>query len=209
MRTKIVYLTVCVTLVYWLGGLVGCATSPRDAQNEDMLKEDRPLLDTTPPDDGGNQFQSQATPQKHIALASIQTSVKVTESAESPADAVQTLEPAPPVVLADDSQPSVTGIDRSSWSAISVGPEVGKVQHGYTYFSDRSGMLYTHTTVDLNEGSQATMNAALDDTESHWTDGREWATCLIQPLKFCWDMLTAPYNATYKQPFWTKPAKGE
>ena len=55
MREKIMTLTVCITLVYWLGGLAGCATSPRDAQNEDMLKEDKSIFDTSPPAGGGNQ----------------------------------------------------------------------------------------------------------------------------------------------------------
>ena len=60
MREKIMTLTVCITLVYWLGGLAGCATSPRDAQNEDMLKEDKSIFDTSPPAGGGNQFQTQS-----------------------------------------------------------------------------------------------------------------------------------------------------
>jgi hypothetical protein len=49
------------------------------------------------------------------------------------------------------------------------------------------------------------METVLDDTERHTFKKREWASAGIQPLKFCWDLFTLPYNATIKEPFWKDP----
>jgi hypothetical protein len=201
MREKIITLTVCITLVYWLGGLMGCATSPRDAQNEDMLKEDKSIFDVTPPDGGGNQFQTQAQPQRTLVLASMQSTDQVTESVDVPATMSSTA-PAAPV---SDTGVSVTGIDRSGWDTIDVSPDYGVARHASTYFADQPGRLYTHTVADLSQDNQTAMETVLDDTERHTFKKREWASAGIQPLKFCWDLFTLPYNATIKEPFWKDP----
>ncbi len=200
MREKIMTLTVCITLVYWLGGLAGCATSPRDAQNEDMLKEDKSIFDTSPPAGGGNQFQTQSHPHVNVMLAAMQPAETVTEVVDVPVEIATA--PAAPV---NDTGISVTGIDRSSWQKIDVSPRYGRVKHSSTYFSDQPGRVYTHTTVNLDEGNEAAMEAALDDNTRHTFKTREWKSSLIQPLKFCWDLFTLPYNATVKEPFWQDP----
>ena len=194
MRTKIAYLSICITLVYWLGGMVGCATSPRDAQNEDMLHEDRPLLDTSPPGDGGNQFQTHNGQQVNVVMASIQNSQTVIETTEPVSMNTPMSE--------GDTQISVTNFDRSSWGTITTTPATGKVNHGKIYFNDQPDRLFAHTTVDLNESSEVAMEAAMDDIEYKLDSKREWKTSLIQPLKFCWDMFTLPYNSLVKDPFW-------
>ena len=145
MREKIMTLTVCITLVYWLGGLAGCATSPRDAQNEDMLKEDKSIFDTSPPAGGGNQFQTQSHPHVNVMLAAMQPAETVTEVVDVPVEIATA--PAAPV---NDTGISVTGIDRSSWQKIDVSPRYGRVKHSSTYFSDQPGRVYTHTTVNLD-----------------------------------------------------------
>lgn len=205
MRNKIAILSVCITLVYWLGGLTGCATSPQDAQNEEMLKEDKPLLDPTPPGVGGNQFQTRNSLQIDVRYAAMQTAETVTEevSVDTPA------EPVAKQPVASDTGVSVTGLDRSGWSPITASPMIGTVKHGYIYHVDQPDRLYTHTVVDLEQGQEAAMTAALDDTQCHTLDKREWATTLIQPLKFCWDTFTLPYNATVKKPFWVDTKQGE
>lgn len=197
MRNKIAVLSVCITLVYWMGGLTGCATSPQDAQNEDMLKEDKSIFDVSPPAEGGNQFQTRANPKVTVFLAALQNTQTITEEV-SAEDATE------PVArkVDSDTQISVTGFDRSSWVRIDVSPLVGTVNHDHSYHADKSGRLFTHTTVDLNQSSEDSMQAALDDTQCHTFQKREWATALIQPLKFCWDTFTLPYNATVKKPFW-------
>ena len=201
MRNKTAYLSICITLVYWLGGMVGCATSPGDARNEEMLKEDRSIFDTTPPGQ-----RSDASPKIKLALASIQSSVKVTESADSEADSK-----AKPVVAAasTSTQLSVTGVDRSHWPIKTVGPKIGKALHGYTYYADLSDREHARATVNLNASPQVAMKTALDGTEFQLLNKREWASALIQPLKFCWDTLMLPYNATVKEPFWVDTQKGE
>ncbi len=200
MREKIMTLTVCITLVYWLGGLAGCATSPRDAQNEEMLKEDKSIFDVTPPDAGGNQFQTQSHPHVNVMLAAMQSAEQVTEMVDVPTEIATA--PAAPV---NDTGKSVTGIDRGNWQKIDVSPRYGTVKHGATYFADQPGRVYTHTTVNLDEGNEAAMEAALDDNTRHTFKPREWKSTLIQPLKFCWDLFTLPYNATVKEPFWQDP----
>jgi hypothetical protein len=157
-----------------------------------MLKEDKPLLDPAPPGDGGNQFQTQATPQRNMALASIASSVKMTESTDAAASMQTQAEPMADVMPAaqpqmDSTLPSVTGIDRSSWPSITVSPIIGNVKHGYTYHEDLPDRLYTHTAVDLNQGPEAAMEAALDDTQCNWASSREWTTALV------------------KKPFWQAP----
>lgn len=209
MRTKIAYLSVCITLVYWLGGMVGCATSPHDAQNEDMLKEDKSIFDTSPPSEGGNQFQSQTFPDHQLSLASIQTDVKVTESAASDMAPAPVVIPAPVANPGNDSAPSINSLDRGNWSTITVSPLIGQVKHGSTYYADQPNRQYTHTTVNLEDGQDAAMEAALDDTDYHLLSQREWATTLIQPLKFCWDTFTLPYNMTVKEPFWVDTKQGQ
>lgn len=194
MRNKTAYLSICITLVYWLGGMMGCATSPRDAQNEDMLHEDRPLLDTSPPSDGGNQFQTHNAHQVNVAWASIQNSSTVIETAEP----VSVNTPMP----GGDTQKSVTHFDRSSWGTLTTTPAIGKVNHGKIYFNDQPDRLFEHTTVDLNESPEVAMEASLDDIEYKLNSKREWKSTLIQPLKFCWDLFTLPYNGLVKDPFW-------
>ena len=210
MRNKIATLTVCITLVYWLGGLTGCATSPQDAQNEEMLKEDKSIFDVSPPGEGGNQFKTRAYPNGNVVLAALQTSETITEEVDLQTDGQMPVESAPKQVTSDDGT-SITGIDRSTWSPITVNPLIGDVTHSHTYWADKEGRIYTHTTVDLDEGSDAAMKAALDDIQCHTYKKREWASALIQPLEFCWDTFTLPYNATVKQPFWvdSKQEQGE
>ncbi|MBL4699705.1 MAG: hypothetical protein JKX85_00465 [Phycisphaeraceae bacterium] len=201
MRNKTAYLSICITLVYWLGGMVGCATSPSEARNEEMLKEDRSIFDTTPPGQ-----RSAVSPKIELALASIQSAVKVTESADfKDASKAKTVV----VTSLGDTELSLTGVDRSHWQTKTVAPKVGKAMHGYTYYADLSGRQHAHTTVDLNADPQVAMKTALDDTECQLLSQREWASALIQPLKFCWDTLMLPYNATVKEPFWVDTKKGE
>jgi hypothetical protein len=145
-----------------------------------------------------------------MALASIASSVKMTESTD-PAVSMETqAQPMADVMPAaqpqmDSTQPSVTGIDRSSWPSITVSPIIGNVKHGYTYHADLSDRLFTHTAVDLNQSPEAAMEAALDDTQCNWASSREWTTAFIQPFKFCWDTAMMPYNALVKKPFWQAP----
>ena len=198
MRNRIVYLSVCITLVYWLGGMMGCATSPGDARNEEMLNEDHSIFDTRLPSE-----RSQVHPVVDLALASIQPAVQVVESEDSKVKA----EVRP--VASSDKQLSVTSVDRSNWSTRTVGPRVGKTRHGFIYYTDKAGLEYTHTTVNLDASPPTVMKDVLDDTQFYLLSKREWAAALIHPLKFCWDTITLPYTATVKEPFWVNTKKGK
>ena len=186
MTRKIAFLSLLVTLAYWLGGAVGCAT-PGDDQNYRELDEDRPMFETDDPTQPG----AEAVPDEEV----LPTEALDAAMAELPA----------PV---SDTEPSLRGLDRSHWPIVRIGPGDGTVRHGPHYLRDCPGMVPAHP---LGEGwDEATTEQRLLAAMAGEENGG-W--CLInlvnaggQPLAFAAEMVLLPAKAVMAPP-WSKQTK--
>ena len=161
MPRKIAWIAFWMTMMYWLGGFWGCA-APGDDQNYKMLDEDESMFETEPP---GLQSREEIAEDLGIALAEPPVSPEKSAEAET-ADTVdeesevvavtdeidpsETERPAAtplaegPEPATDayvdasvvETEPSVSGLDRSHWGTMAVRPTDGRTAHNPVYFSD-------------------------------------------------------------------------
>lgn len=190
MSRKIAWLTVYLTLVYWLGSAFGCATTGEE-QNYKIIEERRDMFDTQPHPEG--------------SPSSIGASSRVDAPQPTTADAaaISSSVVAGGEPMVSDTAPSLTGVDRSNWRRIQVGPSDGTTWHWHTYFSDLQ-IEPTHPRVDFSAPVEEQMAAAVSGSEASWMADDNALALVAQPAKFAWDLLTLPVDMLILQPVWEK-----
>lgn len=90
---------------------------------------------------------------------------------------------------ADETAPSLDGIDRSGWAAVTVGPEVGRIDKTLPYFEDNP-----------IHGKRPTSADPLADAEWAGWDKANSLAVLGQPVKTAWDLGTFPVRIAMDPP---------
>ena len=221
MSRKIIWIVFWMTLMFWLGGLWGCAGTGDD-QNYEMLNEDEQLFQPEPPI---LQSRQDIAVELDVALNESAQKLQVDESVEESPAAPVAESPQPTdaqasyVLLAQlaAGEPSLQGIGRSHWSRITVTPSYGTTVHHPIYFSDinvRSksvpvekpqAVLDSHgadeSVLTIDAYDEAALLAALEGARAGniSSSTNQW-DLLWQPSKFCLDLIFLPVNAVFAPP---------
>jgi len=107
-------------------------------------------------------------------------------------------------LYAEETAPSLTGIDRSNWPRIDVAPDVGTTYHGPTYFTEITGVDRDEPQVDFSQPVETQLETALAGTrDSGIYDPHHTPQLLTAPLLFGLDLLLLPVRAFQTSPFQT------
>jgi len=182
MPGKILWLTLFVTLAYWLGSIAGCS-APGENQNFKILEEDTPLFDTSPDPDRPGAASTPAPQEPRTAEAATTDELPVTvEVAQAEAPAPEVRKPDVPTTVSE-TEPSVTSLDRSHWARIATGPDSAQFSAQPHYFED----------LPLEEiRSQGTDPQPLDCADAAGWDRANLYSTLAQPVKFGVDLVMLP-----------------
>ena len=131
----------------------------------------------------------------------IDTTTTETESNVVPVDEAASVSTDATPVL-DPSQPSLTGLDRSSWPLVATGPDNGKTHHYPFYFSDWL-LDPTDSTIHYEDEIEVQLEAAMDNQDQRalsWHQANA-VGFIVQPAKFAVDLPLLMIRLVY-QPFW-------
>ena len=185
MPGKILWLTAFVTLAYWLGSITGCS-APGDNQNFKILEEDTPMFDTSPDPDRPGAALAPAPEGQQTAEAATTDDLPVTIEA---APVVAATEPQVDTThvkeAVTETEPSVTGLDRSHWARIATGPDSAQMVAQPYYFED----------LPLEEiRSQGAETQPLDCPDAVGWDKANLYSTFAQPVKFGLDLIMLPVH---------------
>ncbi len=175
MRHKVKWLFVWICLVLWLGNAWGCATRGNE-QNYKASQPEHPSI----------------IEREDASAVPTDGAVHVVDVADAPAAAT----------AAAEITPSVTGLDRSQWPKIQVGPERGITPHFPIYYTDYPADR-PEAQVNFNDPQETQLEAALTGSKDHGLfDGHHALQLLSQPSKVGLDTLLLPVRMVITPP-WT------
>ncbi len=183
MRSKIVWLSFCITMVYWLGGVMGCATSSHDTENYRILNEEKDIFNPSLPGNGINDI-SLTMPIVQVQLASLDIPQTVIESTTTQKSAV------------------IEATSRN-WDHLVTGPDQGITEHLPHHFKDCSFLMSAREQVDFEQPLTDQMNAALADANCQKFQPLDIIAAVGQPAKFAMDVATWPIVAVTLEPLWS------
>ncbi len=214
-RKKILWITFWMTMVYWLGGAIGCATDGTDEnykilEDNDTKLNSEPYSDATDADLTNTDMVDSGMPgaDTDMDTAAPDTSNVVAPTPPSAPGALavdntpQTVEPVGESISTPPPASLTNGMDRSHWNVIHVGPIAGQSAHFPTYARD---MNITHDTQRplATMGFGERIESALDgDRPAGYDATNTWAT-IAQPGKFVVDSLLFPIHVIMDHPFKT------
>lgn len=205
MPRKVIWLSYCLTAVYWLGQAGGCATSGEDQNykiNEGSNKHQ--MFDTThSPDKPGAMLPAHRTYLgDRLALARYEGKSEWIETTEAPAgDAPSATAPSTNATPVAESDPSLRGIDRSHWPRITVRPDSGAVTHGPHYFNDVN-IGSKRAAVDPESDTDTQLQTAMAGEQAPWPNKDNVIAAPVQIGKFFVDLVALPVRAVVTDPCW-------
>jgi|GEM_PF-5452737 len=105
--------------------------------------------------------------------------------------------------------PSVSGIDRSHWRRIRVGPADGSVSHPPKYFEDHNRAKPIRQKLDFDDSLSTQAGAATSGADkASWMSDGNAEEIVTQPAKFGWDLLILPVKLVV-QPVWSSETTPE
>lgn len=152
MSHKAVWIAFWMTMMYWLGGVVGCTQSqpwvadadtppdqPTAAGDEAVAGEPQAMVqDAADQETRAQDGKTPVTEEKSTSSAPPTSFANEWDGANTPSKTSPALDmtAAPPHTAIEENQPSLRGLDRSHWPKISVGPDDGSTPHGPIVFED-------------------------------------------------------------------------
>lgn len=182
MPGKIIWLTAFVTLAYWLGSIAGCS-APGENQNFRILEEDTPMFDTSPDPERPGAAEAPAPKDQQAAGAATTDELSVTVEAAPVVTAAPKAETTDVTETVAETEPSVTGLDRSHWARIATGPDIAQIAAQPYYFEDWP------LEEIRNKGTEA---QPLDCPDAVGWDMTNLYSTFAQPVKFSLDLVMLP-----------------
>ena len=102
----------------------------------------------------------------------------------------------------NETVPSVTGIDRSHWQEVTVGPDPGVTYHHPVYFADWRTQL-NDNTVRWDDDVESQLRTAMDRVEAGGWNAANALDSLAGPVKFLFDFPMMLVRQV-KEPVWAE-----
>jgi hypothetical protein len=192
MNRKTLWIGFWVTIVYWLGGALGCAKQAGELSDADLAED--PQVAVQVDGEAGPAAEQVAAAAEETPPAEKTATTTTDSSAPKSGEGDHAPAPSSPETssaVAPGSNPPIAppkaiGLDRSHWPTQIVGPASGITQHNPYYFSDVI-LDSQKLPSDLNTDMDTRLNSVLDGSQAgNWNDTNGMGV-LIQPPKFALD----------------------
>jgi len=191
MRRKIFWITLWVTMALWFGNLwadIGDPVGPADTADVSAAAEspnDAPS--PAAPDPAETEPTAPAVVEEPTAPAAVEEPIveveAVADEAPQATDVAEVVAALPPIAW-----------DRSNWPVTIFRPASGATVHHPVYFAD-------FPPAARIEDSPTRLLAALGDAKADVYGMANTADLVIQPAKFCGDLVLLPINAAITWPW--------
>ena len=175
MTRKTIWIIFWTTMMLWLGQFWGCTAADI---GQDQSYREVPGVPTL--------LLSLFGPNEDVAEQAIAGDVA------QAADATSAAQSQPDKTPGND-QPSLSGMDRTGWINVTVGPADGRTQHHTIYHTDLAIGSRFDDGFDPSLGEQAIVEAMDGHSTQYLGDGNALAG-FVQPLKFMWDTAWVPVH---------------
>ena len=188
MRRRIVWLTIWMTLVCWLGHGPGCTSSTRVEVDSDA----EPIAVASTEDEGT--IEGDAISESNEV---VEPDVDTAEVHDETASAEY-----PITIPYNETEPSLIGMNRFDWPRSVVRPADGRTWHDAIYFRDsRIGIVARPVDHTMTESEK--LKAALDGAKAANWSSDNLAGGFANPPKFGLDLLALPFSFV-ATPGWQK-----
>lgn len=188
---------------------------PRDPDQPGILAGIRDSIDAAPANNNGTQSTTATDPTNECgadcgdeeAAEEVAAPAPDTAAPDAVADANVTDVPANAESeyagdgLPEETEPSITSLDRSHWKKITARADEGITKHNPIYFKDCPADR-ARLQIDFSQSVEDQLIAALDGAESKQFDGHHTVQGFAQVGKYCFDIVALPVRVVLQHP-WT------
>ncbi len=212
---KVSWLTFWVSMTLWVGNFWGCA-APGEDQNYrahadggglyERENHDRPRDPNEKGIFAGIRDSIEAAPARDQSTSNSSVTNRGPEGGEGDAGADgENTEAANAgesyVAMPEETEPSITSLDRSHWKKIKVQPDAGVTEHNPIYHKDCPSDR-AHQKVDFSKSVEDQLIASLDGAYAMQWDEHHTIQMFAQVGKHCFDTVALPVRVVMQHP-WT------